>query len=60
MINKQQLLKFFADLPDQVSIDEIMDKIMLLHKIEIGLEQSNNNQVTPHDQIKDQLDKWLK
>jgi len=60
MINKENLLKYIGELPDQFSIDELMDKILFLHKIELGLEQSKNDQVIPHEEIKDKYKKWLK
>ncbi len=59
MVKKESLLKSIEDLPDQFSIDELMDKIIFLHKIENGLEQSKNNQITPNDKVKDELKKWL-
>jgi len=33
------------NLPDTVDIDEIIDQIMLVEKIEKGIDQSNKNQV---------------
>jgi len=60
MLTKEQLLKYISELPDQFSIDELMDKILFLHKIETGLEQSKDDQIIPHDQVKDRLKKWLK
>ena len=60
MITKESLLKYIGELPDQFSIDELMDKILFLHKIEVGLEQSKNDQITPNDDVKDQFKKWLK
>ncbi len=60
MLTKETVLKYINELPDQFSIDELMDKLLFLHKIEIGLEQSKNEQVTPHQQAKDHLKKWLK
>jgi len=33
------------NLPDTVDIDEIIDQIMLVEKIEKGVDQSNKNQV---------------
>ncbi|MFT6709059.1 MAG: hypothetical protein ACI9VN_002352 [Patescibacteria group bacterium] len=60
MLTKEQLLKYIGKLPDQFSIDELMDKILFLHKVEMGLEQSKNDQVTPHEQVKDRFKKWLK
>ena len=60
MLTKEAVLKYINQLPEQFSIDELMDKILFLHKIEIGLEQSKNNQTTSHQEVKDQLKKWLK
>ncbi len=60
MITKEQLLKYIGELPEQFSIDELMDKILFLHKIEMGLEQSKADKVTPHQEVKDRFKKWLK
>ena len=40
MITKDQVLNSLKEMPTQFSIDELMDKLILLQKIEIGLEQS--------------------
>ena len=60
MISKAQLLSTINDLPDKFSIDEILDKIMFLHKVQVGMEQSANGDTTPHDQVKEEFKKWLK
>jgi len=60
MLTKEKILQSLKDLPDTFSIDELFDRIVLLNKIEIGLEQSNSGQVNTTDQAKDKLKKWLK
>ena len=60
MLTKEKLLQTLKDLPDTFSIDELFDRLMLLNKIEIGLEQSEAGQVNTTDQAKDKLRKWLK
>ena len=60
MLTKEKLLKYIGELPDQFSIDELMDKILFLHKIEMGLVQSKNNQIIPNEEVKDRFKKWLK
>ncbi len=60
MLTKEKLLKYLEELPEEFSIDELLDKILLIHKIETGLEQSKSGQVTPHEQVKERLKKWLK
>lgn len=59
MLTKTQVLENIKDLPDKFSIEELMDKIILLQKIEIGLEQSKNDQITPDNQLDEKLKKWL-
>lgn len=60
MMTKESLLKYIGELPEQFSIDELMDKILFLHKVEVGLDQSKNNNTTPNNEVKDQFKKWLK
>jgi len=37
MLTKVKLLKTIKDLPDKFSLDDLLDRIVLLQKIEIGL-----------------------
>ena len=45
MITKKQILSSMKELPESFSAEEIIDKIILLQKIDIGLEQSKNRKV---------------
>lgn len=47
-------------MPDQFSIDELMDKLILLQKIETGLEQSKKDEVYTTKEAKEMLKKWSK
>jgi hypothetical protein len=60
MLTKEKLLKTVQELPDNFSIDDFLDKIMLLQKIEIGLEQSRNGETFSTEEAKVRLQKWLK
>jgi hypothetical protein len=46
-------------LPDTFSVDEIIEKMILLEKIETGLKESKNNQIVPDDELDSHLPKWL-
>jgi len=46
-------------LPDTVGVDDILDQIMLVEKIEKGIDQSNKNQVVPDDELDKRLGTWL-
>jgi len=59
MVTKEKLLESIKQLPDTFTVNEIIDRVLLLDKIEIGLEQSDNGQITPDEQLDQKLPKWL-
>ncbi len=59
MLTKEKLIETIRQLPPNFSVDEIIDRIYLLEKIETGLQQSTDGQVTPDDEIEKKLPKWL-
>lgn len=60
MITKQQLFKTIEEMPEEFSMDDFLDKILLLQKIEIGMNQSENNETFTTEDARQQLAKWLK
>ncbi|MCW3127992.1 MAG: hypothetical protein JWO03_3650 [Bacteroidetes bacterium] len=50
MITKERLLK---------SIDELLDQVLLIQKIEIGLQQSAEGKVTDNDDFKREMKQWF-
>jgi len=47
-------------MPDKFSVDELIDKLILLQKIEKGLEQSEKGEVYSTQEAKEMLNQWLK
>ena len=45
MLTKEKVINSLNELPDTFSMDELIDKLMLLQKIEAGLEQSKKGEV---------------
>ena len=59
MLTKIKLLESIKQLPDQFSVDQIIDRIILLDKIDLGLQQSENGQVTRDEDMAKKLPEWL-
>jgi hypothetical protein len=55
MITKKQILSSMKELPERFSAEEIIDKIILLQKIDMGLEQSNNDKVVSETEARKRL-----
>lgn len=60
MLTKDKILRTVQDLPDHFSIDELLDRILLLQKVEIGREQSKAGLTYSTDEAKAKLARWLK
>jgi hypothetical protein len=59
MLTRDKVISSVKQLPDSFSVDEIIDRIILLEKIETGLEQSKKGQVTADKDLETKLPKWL-
>ena len=60
MLNKEQLIQTIKDLPESFTLDDLLDSLVLIQKVETGLEQSASKQTLTTDQAKQKLNKWLK
>ena len=60
MLTKEKIIEAIKDMPNKFSVDDLLDRIMLLQKIELGLEQSNSGKVSSTEEAKEKLGKWLK
>jgi predicted transcriptional regulator len=60
MLTKAEVLKSLQSLPGKFQAEDAIEKIVLLEKIRIGMEQSKNGEVVTKDEVKRKLKKWLK
>jgi len=59
MLTKTQLLDTVEKLPDHVSLDELIDRLIFIEKVNIGFEQSKKGMVNSEDKVSIKLSKWL-
>jgi predicted transcriptional regulator len=59
MLTKTKVLQAIKQLPEEFSIDEMVDKMILLEKIEIGLAQSERGQVITEEELDKEIAKWF-
>lgn len=58
MLTKENIISTINNLEEPIELDDILDKILLLEKIEKGIEQSENGQVISDDDL-DKLIRFL-
>lgn len=56
MTNKEKVIGLVQSLDDNVSLDDVIDRLFLLRKIELAKKQAENGQVMEHDEFMDQLE----
>ena len=49
-----------VDFPESFSIDELVERLILVEKIEKGIEQSKNNSIIPDENIDTEIEKWFR
>ncbi len=59
-ITKEKLRVLVENLPDEVMWEELIDRLVLLQKIEIGLHQVETGQTYTIEEAKERMKKWLK
>ena len=58
MILKDDLVEFTENLPQKIELDDILDSIILLNKIENGISHVENGEVYSLEEVKDIVSKW--
>lgn len=57
---KEEVIKLIKQLPDHVSLDEIMAELYVRAKIEGGLKELDQGQGVPHEVVMEKMNKWIK
>jgi len=60
MITKTQIINTLDKLPENLSIDQIIDHLIFVEKIQNGLNDSESGRINTKEEAKEKLDKWFK
>ncbi|WP_182870320.1 hypothetical protein [Stieleria mannarensis] len=56
MTNKDKAISVIQSLDDDVSLDDVIDRLYLLRKIELGIAQADADDVMEHDDFMNELE----
>jgi predicted transcriptional regulator len=56
---KAKMANIIRDLPADASVEDAMERLLLLYKIEKGIEQAAQGKTVSHAEAKHRLRKWL-
>ena len=60
MITKEKLNRTINNLPESFTIDELIDQLIFIEKVEEGYQQSEEGKVISNEDVKLMIDKWSK
>ncbi len=60
MLTKEKIKKSIDLLPDGATIDELINRLILLDKIEQGLDDIEKGNVYTTEEVEENLSSWLK
>lgn len=59
-MKKAKIIEAINRLPEDFSIDDLLDEILLIQKIENGINLTINNEVIPDEKLDQVLPEWLR
>ena len=59
LTEKELILKALSDLPDDASIDDAMERLYVLYKVERGLEDARAGNKVSQEEARRLMAKWL-
>ncbi|MCP5064170.1 MAG: hypothetical protein GY936_17150 [Ignavibacteriae bacterium] len=60
MLTKTKLKKQIEKFPEEFSIDDLIDRLILIEKIEKGNRQSENGEIISELELDEEIAKWFK
>jgi hypothetical protein len=59
-ITKEKLQKQIDEFPDEISIDEVIERLIMIEKIETRIQESENKETISEENLKTEMEQWFK
>jgi len=56
---KQQVIQMIKDLPDEVTLDDVMAELYFKLQVDAGLKELDQGKGIPHEEVENRMAKWL-
>ena len=60
MITKERLIKQISEFPDELEIDELIEKLLFINKVEERVELSKNDETISEKELEKEMVEWFK
>ena len=59
-ITKEKLQQQITQFPDEITIDEVIERLIMLEKIGSRIEESERDETIEESELKEEMQKWFK
>ena len=59
-ITKEKLQKQIEEFPDEISIDEVIERLIMIEKIETRIQESESDVTISEEDVKNEMQEWFK
>ena len=60
MLTKTKLKEQIEKFPEEFSIDDLVERLILIEKVETGMTQSECGDIIPDSDLDNEVEKWFK
>ena len=60
MTTKDRVLHAVQDLPEDISIEDVMERLLFMTKVERGIQQADAGKTISHGQVREKMARWLR
>ncbi|WP_276372102.1 hypothetical protein [Chryseolinea sp. H1M3-3] len=57
-MKRDKALETIKEFPQEFELEELIERLIFVEKVEKGLQQLDNGKTIPHDQVKEIAKKW--
>jgi hypothetical protein len=57
-MKRDKAIETIKEFPQEFELEELIEKLVFVEKVEKGLQQLDNGKTIAHDQVKDIIKKW--
>ena len=57
-MTKGKVIESIKELPEDFDLDQLLEKLVFVEKIEKGLAQVKHEKIVPHENVKEMVKKW--
>ena len=57
-MKRDKVIETVKELPQEFDLEELIERLIFVEKVEKGLEQIKEGKTVPHEQVKEMIKKW--